>query len=327
MSTILILLALLLVSLFVQAAFLWLGTKWTKIPRISYLRCMAATVALFLLSMVLWPIFAWVSEKLPRTPVLTGLAESGLALLLAWLVLMRMLRTSLLRAIGAWLTLLLGTVTTLALAIFVIKTYAVDAYIMPTNSMAPTLLGPHREGICPHCGKRATVAYYPDKELDLPGDQLGICRFCQQAGNVTQIDPTILPSDRFLVNRLLTPRRWDVVVFRFIKNPTVRYAQRLVGFPGEEVVIKEGRVWIKGVKQEPPPQIAHLTFTPAPEGRAEGLATPERPMRLASNEYCVLGDFSLHCSDSRTWGPLPGGNIEAVVTMIYWPPSRLRLFR
>ncbi len=328
MSTVVILLVLLVVSLLVNAAFLWLGTKWTKIPRISYLRCVAAALITGLLSLLLWPIFALAWEKFPQTPLVAGLIESSVAFLCAWLVLKITLRTSLLRAIGAWLTALVGAVVMLALVFLVIKAYVLDAYITPTQSMAPTLVGPHREGVCPHCGKHATIGYYPESEhMEDPAGPLGICDFCQQAGVVTKIEPTVLPADRFFVNRLLTPRRWDVVVFRFVKDPSVIYAKRLVGLPGEEVAIKDGGVWINGARQEPPPAIAHLTFTPAPPGMHESLATWEHPMRLGGDEYFVLGDFSLRSSDSRVWGPVPGNNIEGVVTTIYWPPSRWRIFR
>jgi hypothetical protein len=50
-------------------------------------------------------------------------------------------------------------------------------------------------------------------------------------------------------------------------------------------------------------------------------------MRLGDGEYFVIGDFSLRSADSRTQGPIPGKNIEGVVGLIYWPPSRWRLFR
>jgi signal peptidase I len=107
----------------------------------------------------------------------------------------------------------------------------------------------------------------------------------------------------------------------------VRFVQRLVGLPGEEVVIKDGGIWINGARQEPPAEIAKLVFTAGPEGVGNGWGSPERPLRLGNDEHFVLGDFSLRSADSRIWGALPGKNIEGVVSIIYWPPSRWRLIR
>ncbi len=40
----------------------------------------------------------------------------------------------------------------LVIGLLVVRAFVVEPYIVPTGSMAPTLLGLHRELICPHCG-------------------------------------------------------------------------------------------------------------------------------------------------------------------------------
>src|SRR4051794_32892836 len=45
----------------------------------------------------------------------------------------------------------------LALCIMLFRTFAAEAYIVPTGSMAPTLLGHHSELVCPNCGFRFAV--------------------------------------------------------------------------------------------------------------------------------------------------------------------------
>src|SRR5215469_1638464 len=42
----------------------------------------------------------------------------------------------------------------LALSILLFRTFAAEAYIVPTGSMAPTLLGDHQEIVCAKCGFR-----------------------------------------------------------------------------------------------------------------------------------------------------------------------------
>jgi signal peptidase I len=145
------------------------------------------------------------------------------------------------------------------------------------------------------------------------------------------------PPDRVAVNKLLAPRRWDIIAFRWPQDPSYEYTKRVVGLPGEEVVIKEGGIWINGTRAEPPAQIASLRFTPGPDGLPEGISGSEKhPARLGMDEYFVVGDFALASSDSRVWRQgapghppfaVPRGYIEGVVGLIYWPPARWRLFR
>src|SRR5262249_32639649 len=64
------------------------------------------------------------------------------------------------------------------------------------------------------------------------------------------------------------------------------------------------------------------TYSADLQGAGECWGSPERPMRLGEGEYFALGDFALRSADSRVWGVLPGKNIEGIVSVMYWPPSR-----
>ena len=75
--------------------------------------------------------------------------------------------------------------------------------------------------------------------------------------------PTLLDGDFIIVNKFAyglrlpilnrkileigQPQRGDVVVFRYPVNPSVNYIKRLVGLPGDRVLVREDRITINGV--------------------------------------------------------------------------------
>ena len=60
--------------------------------------------------------------------------------------------------------------------ILVFRTFAAEAYIVPTGSMAPTLLGNHKEVACPNCGIRFALGLDEEGRAGRP-----VCRNCGQA--------------------------------------------------------------------------------------------------------------------------------------------------
>ena len=80
------------------------------------------------------------------------------------------------------------------------------------------------------------------------------------------------------------------------------YIHRLVGLPGEELSIKDGRVWIGGKPLTPPDPISKLTYVAFP---TRGKDAVGGPWRLGADAYFVLGDFSQRAKDSRLAEPGP----------------------
>ena len=164
-------------------------------------------------------------------------------------------------------------------------------------------------------------------------ETLGICEGCLQTATVRPLDGKPVSGDRILVVKFLEPKRWDLIAFKWPEEPTVEYVKRLVGLPGEEIAIRDGELMIDGKAAKKPPEIAALTYVadPFPEGKATW-----GPVRLADDEYFVLGDFSRSSMDSRNWHrgaeghppyAVPASHIVGVLTHIYWPISRWRSFR
>jgi len=123
-----------------------------------------------------------------------------------------------------------------------------------------------------------------------------------------------------LTYRFREPARGEVVVMRFPRDPSQYFIKRIVGLPGEHIVIKEGRVTIhngehpEGLTLEEP----YLASQSITHGNIE--------RKLASDEFFVLGDNRLSSSDSRVWGTLPKKDIVGRVYLRLFPVDDLELF-
>ena len=133
-------------------------------------------------------------------------------------------------------------IVTLCLSVLLVRTFSAEAYVVPTGSMAPTLLGWHRELNCPSCRSVFVVGIEDEGQT---GE--AICPNCGQRG--LDDGPAIAcGGDRVLVEKFLyefrRPRRWEVAVFRFPGEPSQAYVKRVVGLPGESIRIDHGDVFV-----------------------------------------------------------------------------------
>jgi signal peptidase I len=328
-------LGLLLLWFVACAASLRLGCALVGIRNVSVGGVVAAAVPI--------AVFNW----LP-VPLLNHAREFGALLLpaalvmiapaigLAWLVAAFVVRASLWRVIAAWFATLPAAAALWGLSLLVIRPYVVEVFTTPSNSMAPTILGRHWQAPCPRCGSPAYCT--AESREVLPNQSVFmICSRELRTCQVADVPRTVYAGDKFVVNKLLRPRRWDVIVFRSPERPEVLFCSRLVGLPGETLVIRDGAVWIGGKKRTPPAGLQGITYLDRIAGYpCDSSGTEARPAKLGPDEYFVLGDFSACALDSRLWQTgarghppyaLPASHIVGVVTHIYWPPERMRAFR
>ena len=132
------------------------------------------------------------------------------------------------------------------------------------------------------------------------------------------MDPTFEDWDYLIIDRLSydfgQPERGDVVVFDLPENPSKSLIKRVIGLPGETVVIQGNAVRIKN--EEHPNGFALEESYLDPENLG---GTGNSETTLGADEYFVLGDNRHVSSDSRIWGELPRENIVGRVLVRLYP--------
>ena len=138
--------------------------------------------------------------------------------------------------------------------------FVAEAFVIPTGSMAPTLVGRHKDVKCPQCGASYQVSCSPEAENEvLTGRHVidttcSICRYTQRLNPLKHPNEGSFSGDRIIVGKfcydLEEPERWDVIVFKFPGNAAVNYIKRLIGLPGEKLWIVGGNIYTCG-KDEP----------------------------------------------------------------------------
>lgn len=140
----------------------------------------------------------------------------------------------------------------LCLGILLFRTFAAEAYIVPTGSMAPTLLGIHEQIACPNCRFRFPLGVDEDGHAGRP-----VCPNCGR-NDLEGASAVSCSGDRLLVQKFLydfrRPRRWEVAVFHYPGDPSQAYVKRVVALPGEAVQIVDGDIVVDG-------KIARKTLT------------------------------------------------------------------
>jgi signal peptidase I len=128
--------------------------------------------------------------------------------------------------------------------------------------------------------------------------------------------PTIRSGERLLVDRLTyrlrSPRRGEVVVFRVSGEQRQLYIKRVIGVPGDTIVISDGRVYINGIVLDEPYLESSVLGNFGPYAVPKG-------------HVFVLGDNRNNSEDSRTprVGFVAHRMILGRALWRYWPLTRV----
>jgi signal peptidase I len=172
-------------------------------------------------------------------------------------------------------------VVAVILALF-IRTFAVQAFKIPTASMEPNLL---------------------------VGDHLLVNKFV--------FAPAATPLERMLLP-MRDIRRGDIIVFKFPEEPERDFIKRVIGLPGDTIELKQRQVLVNGHKLDEP--YAHYMF-PQGEGdeyAAFDVRQKYGPVTVPAAHYFMMGDNRDNSQDSRYWGFLPAHYVKGRALFIYW---------
>ena len=207
------------------------------------------------------------------------------------------------------------------LAVFLLRSFLVEPFKIPSGSMIPTLA---------------------------IGDFILVNKYTYGIR---------LPVVNQKIVELNVPERGDVVVFRYPPNPSLDYIKRVVGLPGDKITYRSKRVSVNGVElsqtklddyldtdrmfytprfkekldkveheilieKEAPsfiPQIADFPYRENCNYNAEGVKCVVPP-----GHYFVMGDNRDNSQDSRFWGFVPDQNLVGRAFFIWFNFSNLK---
>ena len=186
------------------------------------------------------------------------------------------------------------------------------------------------------------------KDSLLIGDHLFAKKFAYGISmpHIPFIEQSIMPwSDSLRLIDGDTPKRGDIVIFRFPNNTKQHFVKRCVAIPGDElflsdkdlylhhnegdewikdnfdesqIVVFSGKLWVKNPYMKMHPGIHH-------DEKIINQGIPQlmplfnlAPLKVSEDNYFMMGDNRDNSNDSRFWGSVPYDNIEGTPWFIYF---------
>ena len=122
---------------------------------------------------------------------------------------------------------------------------------------------------------------------------------------------TLKPNDFVVVDKVIYKHkeieRGDIIVFDPPFYSPEPYIKRVIGLPGDDILINGEGVFINGVKIYEP-------YVLRSGGKRGEWKVPE-------GNLFVMGDNRGNSSDSRAWGFVPVDNVMGKALFVYWPPD------
>ncbi len=186
------------------------------------------------------------------------------------------------------------------LAVFLIRSFIVEPFKIPSGSMMPTLLA---------------------------GDFILVNKFTYGL-RVPILNNTFVELNK--------PERGDVVVFHFPPDPSIDYIKRIVGVPGDKIAYRNKQIFVNGepvdmklvgdyqyvasglnmitskLYTEQLGKVSHAVLLDEDSISIDG------ETEVPAGHYFAMGDNRDNSKDSRSWGFVPDDNLVGKAFMIWW---------
>lgn len=137
--------------------------------------------------------------------------------------------------------------------------------------------------------------------------------------------PTMITGERLLTEmvsfRFQEPQRGQIIVLNSPAEPSRQLIKRLIGLPGETIVLRPDGVYINGAKLPEPyvngvPDYSRSTFLKL-----------DQEYVIPENSYIFMGDNRNASLDAREMGPVTRDNILGKAFFVFWPLNRIGLVK
>ncbi len=138
------------------------------------------------------------------------------------------------------------------------------------------------------------------------------------------MEPTFKDSEYIVVDkltyRLRDPHRGEVVILNPDLNmPDLSYIKRVIGLPGERIVIENGKVKIYSAEFPKGWEVDEKYLNSGTKTTIQNSEDRRMDVTLGPDEYFVMGDNRANSLDSRTIGPMSKSHIVGKAKFIVLP--------
>jgi len=186
------------------------------------------------------------------------------------------------------------------LIVFLIRSFIVEPFKIPSGSMMPTLLA---------------------------GDFILVNKFTYGL-RVPILNNTFIEVGQ--------PKRGDVVVFHYPPDPSIDYIKRVVGVPGDKIAYRDKQLYVNGEKLDVQfaddyhyvgsglNMVYAKRYTEKLGDKAHDILIEEdtividAEVEVPEGHYFAMGDNRDNSRDSRVWGFVPENNLVGKAFFIWW---------
>ncbi|MBI2613658.1 MAG: signal peptidase I [Candidatus Levybacteria bacterium] len=140
------------------------------------------------------------------------------------------------------------------------------------------------------------------------------------------MDPTFFDKQYVLTNIITLkfgkPQLGDVIVFKAPSDPEKDYIKRIIGIPGDTVLLKNGDVFVNGKLLD-----QSMFLDPSTRTYGGSFIQEGEIVTVSEDSYFVLGDNRSGSSDSREWGFVPLKSIVGKSLFAYWPLDKMEIVK